>query len=391
MEIYKEKSKEYQKRLILSRTRLLCTHSFYGVLLMYMKFALDESVGTAGTNGETTYFAPTFLDSLSDNELDFVLMHEVLHVVLQHCSRYENRRRAIFNAACDIVVNSTILRSHGMDLSSITLADHGVAMHLTPSGEEGYLYTAEEVYEMLLKENSADDNQAPWDSHSLWGAFPHGSIETERWKQHFKDACRSIGKRGCGGVPSFAKRMLQELQKPQIDWRTQINEFVQQDIFDYTFVPPDKRFFDSDFLMPDYNDFDCKVKNILFMIDTSASMTEEMVSSAYYEVKSAIDQYAGKLEGWLGFFDWTVKPPKRFSDTNELLKIRPVGGGGTNFKNVFSYVRENMSEDLPSAMILLTDGFAQFPEEMAANGIPVLWIINNDKVEPPWGKVVRIK
>ena len=26
-----------------------------------------------------------------------------------------------------------------------------------------------------------------------------------------------------------------------------------------------------------------------------------------------------------------------------------------------------------------------------AKGIPVLWLINNDNVDPPWGKVARIK
>ena len=29
--------------------------------------------------------------------------------------------------------------------------------------------------------------------------------------------------------------------------------------------------------------------------------------------------------------------------------------------------------------------------DMKQAGIPVLWLLNNDEVEPPWGKVARIK
>jgi predicted metal-dependent peptidase len=37
------------------------------------------------------------------------MMHEILHVVLQHCLRGEDRDQERFNIACDIVVNSNIL------------------------------------------------------------------------------------------------------------------------------------------------------------------------------------------------------------------------------------------------------------------------------------------
>lgn len=42
-------------------------------------------------------------------------------------------------------------------------------------------------------------------------------------------------------------------------------------------------------------------------------------------------------------------------------------------------------------IIILTDGIAPFPQEKLAGGIPVLWLLNNEKANPPWGKVARIK
>ena len=105
------------KRILLSRMRLLCTHGFFGLLLMHMRFSLDEEVETACTDGERISFGPAFLDSLSDSELDFILMHEIMHVVLQHCLRYENYDAELFNIACDIVVNSNILLENNMNYS----------------------------------------------------------------------------------------------------------------------------------------------------------------------------------------------------------------------------------------------------------------------------------
>ena len=79
-------------------------------------------------------------------------------------------------------------------------------------------------------------------------------------------------------------------------------------------------------------------------------------------------------------------------DLEEEFKIiRPAGGGGTDFQIIFEYVHKHMSDKPPASIIILTDGFAPFPQEKLTGGIPVLWLLNNDTVDPPWGKVARIK
>ena len=158
---------------------------------------------------------------------------------------------------------------------------------------------------------------------------------------------------------------------------------------DYSFSPPDRRFDESPFFLPDFNGKEDMVEDILFMIDTSGSMSDKMITAAYSEIKGAIDQFDGKLKGWLGFFDAAIIEPKPFSNEDELRIIRPAGGGGTDFQIIFEYVHQHM-EKPPASIIILTDGFAPFPQEKLAMGIPVLWLLNNETVEPPWGKVARI-
>ena len=376
----------YGQRLLLSRMRILCENGFFGMLLMHMKYAVDEHLSTACTDGERIVFGAAFLDDLSDRELDFVMMHEILHAALQHCTRGKDLQGFRFNVACDIVVNSIILESHRDDLTKITLRKYGTAMHLAPNGQEGRLYTAEQVYHMLPEKCPEEG----WDDHSLWGNGPADEAQKDLWTKRLEDACRAMESRGSGGVPDAIMRVVNALHKGQTDWRRVLREFVQEEVVDYSFLPPDRRRSDSDFFLPDFNEKELLATDVLFMIDTSASMTDAMITAAYSEIKDAIDQFDGKLKGYLGFFDAGVTEPKPFEDEDSFLKIRPKGGGGTSFHAVFDYVREHMLDRPPSTIVILTDGYAIFPEEDAACDIPVLWLLNNEDVTPPWGKIARI-
>lgn len=126
------------------------------------------------------------------------------------------------------------------------------------------------------------------------------------------------------------------------------------------------------------------------MIDTSGCMSDRAVTAAYSEIKGAIDQFNRMLKGWLGFFDAKVVEPKPFADEDEFMIIRPQGGGGTRFDIIFDYVAKHM-ETPPASIIIMTDGYADFPDEKEAMGIPVLWLLVTTDVNPPWGKVTRIE
>ncbi len=397
MEISIEKQQEYIRRILTARMAVLSQNGFFGLLLMHMKFALDENIGTAATDGERIYFAPSFLDDLSEDELIFILMHEIMHIALRHVFRVGDRDRLLFNIACDIVGNSNILLAAGMNKKSITLTGYGEAMHVAPNGAEGYRHSADEVYEMLLAHGYRSTVQSSSyefaDDHSKWGECITEDL-AEEWASRIRDAYEAASSggtgKGRGVIPCGVERELKELFEPKTDWRTLLNDFVQEEIVDYSFTPPDRRFSDSPFFLPDFNEVETTVKNVLFMIDTSASMSEEEITEAYSEIKGAIDQFGGRLEGWLGFFDARVIPPAPFIDENEFIVIRPRGGGSTSFDIIFKYIRDEMVDKEIASLIIMTDGYAPFPERSVSMGIPVLWMINNDDVTPPWGKVVRL-
>ena len=396
MSLTSDEVKKYTQKLLLSRFRILNRHGFYGLLLMHMRFGLDEACDTAYTDGYRINFSPVFLESLSNDEVDFVLMHEILHVVLKHCFRGRKVDPYLFNIACDIVVNSNILYSKNMNLKYITLEKYGESMHLAPNGKEGYLYTAEEVYNMLIKDSLSKNRGKSvkgesFDDHSHWEEADD-DFTIDEWEKRVIDAAESSAKRdtSVGNIPLGVQRYISSLKNATIDWRMLLNDFISLEVGDYSYTPPDRRI-DGPFFMPDFNEMVEKEddpKEILFMIDTSGSVNSNQITQAYSEIKGALEQFTS-LTGYLGFFDYVVYEPKEFSSIEDILEIIPKGGGGTNFFAVFEYV--NNLENKPKAIIILTDGYATFPKESVRNGIPVIWVMNNDKVTPPWGEVARMK
>ena len=417
----REKSMECARKIYLARLRIIAKYPFYGMLLMHIGYGLDESAQTAYTDGEMICFSPDFIDTLDQLELDVVLMHELLHVVLKHCDRGLDLDHELYNVACDIVVNSNVLSSLGDEKTSFKTL--GTLMHKTPSGKNGYLFTAEEVYAMLKKKANGsgkggerkDDGGSggsgkgkgnksakarsgkggkSFDTHDKWKrkeGDDQGYMDA-LWRARVKEAARVARERGgesAGAVPAGIKLILKEFSKQKLDWRRVLNDFVQEEISDYSFSPPDRRY-SGDFFLPDFNDVDFTVKNVLFMVDTSASMSEKDIADMYSEIYGAITQFDGKLQGYVGFFDAAVVPPVPFMDEDEFRSVRAYGGGGTSFTAVAEYLNSKFKKPL-SAIIVMTDGYAPFPNEKAFPPVPLLWILNNDSVTPPYGKILRIK
>lgn len=436
MNITNEVIERLTKKIYLAKLRLLSNYGFFGSLLIGMNFVLvtedkiiKNSTGAA-TDGKTIYFKPEELDAYSNQELDIVIMHELLHIALKHVYRGKRFNKEKYNRACDIVVNSNIKHCLGLTKNE-PLVVQGIPLeHKTPTGKEGKLYSAEEVYDMLIdadmlgdkpskkksqsgdsksssnSDSKSDDNSDDSDKsqkgsgnniddHTTWDQVEEMNeyeedLLDQRILKAFEIAKAQDASRGRGTIPLGIERQIKELREPQIDWKEYLQAFIQENVVDYSFSPPDRRFQDSDFILPDLNDAEVVVKNILFMVDTSGSMSKQDITDCYSEINGAIQQYNGKLQGYIGFFDAGVANVVEFDYDTDVTKIVPYGGGGTDFDAIFKYVEDKMIDNLPSSIIILTDGCCPWPKEKATLGIPVLWIINNEEMTPPFGKVARI-
>ena len=243
--------------------------------------------------------------------------------------------------------------------------------------------------------DSSNQDDMVFDEHKMWSEQNGKNSKREQEiNKRIMDA-KELHERyqkstGYGKTPSNVPSIINKLTKPQLDWRVYLQSFIQENVIDYSFAPPDTRFSDSDFILPSFSELDEEIKDILFMVDVSGSMSLQDIITCFSEIQSAINMFNGKLKGYIGFFDAIVHSVEEFDGDTDVRDIKPVGRGGTNFDVVFKYVEEEMKDKFPTTIIILTDGYCDFPKEEMALGIPVLWVINNNEVNPPWGSVTRI-
>ncbi len=437
-------------RIQFCKVRLLEHNVFFGLLMQHIIFAIDPQCPTACTDGERIYFGSDFCDRLDDDQLYFVLQHELMHIVLGHCFRGRDYDPQLYNIAADIVVNSIIMHTSWGDQPMYIQGQP--LMHLAPDHKAGRLYTAEDVYDMLLQQANptggngkqssqnggqgsqnaqgstdtdsdrnngeegtkngnnkgkdkagqgggnggqyADDGadyQNSWhDDHSVWGRNADNAGLASQWKARMADALRiASASKQWNDNDGMWQRLVDKLTHPTVNWRLLLNNFVQQDMTDYSFAPPDRRY-DGDLFLPDFNVPTDSVQDLWLVIDTSGSIGDKALAAAYSEIVGAIEQFEGRLRGFLSFFDTKVTTPVAFEEVKDVLAIRPKGGGGTDFHAVFQYYRQHMAEQCEcSGIVIFTDGYAPFPPQSAAQDVPVFWLLNNEIVTPPWGIVAR--
>lgn len=377
------------KKLTDARLQILKEYPFFGRLLLHLRFGL-AACRTAFTDMRRIVFDPAFADRLTPDEIQFVMLHEVLHCVLKHCTRGVGKQPFIYNVACDIVVNSTLLEMLGR--STLRIDGHAV-MHTAPDASEGRTKSAEEIYLMLMRMAPEDFERmygcGGMDDHSAWEGLDRTTLE-DLWNHHVKEATAACGVGS--GIPAFMARYLKEVDRsPRTNWRQILHDFIRHDGHDYDFARPDRRYA-ADVILPSFceNMQGSRVENIWFLVDTSGSVSDDAVSAAYYEVEQAASQI-GELQGMLSFFDCKVSEPVAFASVEDILAIKPIGGGGTSFYAIFRKLAElHVQDKLPNALVIITDGYASFPEEDCALGVPVIWIIADSDVEPPWGTCAYI-
>lgn len=414
------KVKNTVRRMTEERALLIKNNPFFGHLSMGLQLACAPCK-TACTDGSRLIFDPAFAEKLSDQELQFVILHEVLHCVFRHCIRGKGLHSVLYNIACDIVVNSTILAMWGQE--SMMIAGEK-AMHLAPDGKEGREYNAEEIYQMLIHQNhtngisqmQTDQNNAnkssqmqtdqnppasmqtdnegfeksSFDRHDIWQGICDKAQLQDNWNRKIQSAFRQCG--DSTGMPQQVRTIVQDIaHRSGLNWKQLLHDFLQSDTYDYNFLPPDRRYAFSDFYLPAYNmdEEHQTADDIWVCIDTSGSVTGEELTCTMAEILDAMRQ-AG-LKGRISFFDSNITEPEPFEFENDLKNLTAQGGGGTSFHIIFRYLKEKLYPDLPRAILIFTDGYARFPEQKAALDVPVLWLIcKGGNADVPWGQVIQL-
>ena len=151
------------------KRKMLVKYPFFGSVVASVGYKENKDIPTAGTDGETIYYNPEYLESLSVEEQTFVFAHEVCHIAFNHILRSEDKDPELWNIATDGVINQFLKRD------GLKMAKGGVDI------AEAINYDAEQLYEKLLQEKQqSQDQQQNQENQQQNGGGGQGSDEQQQ-------------------------------------------------------------------------------------------------------------------------------------------------------------------------------------------------------------------
>lgn len=388
-----------------------------GVLMVGNKTVSDD-VPTACTNGRDEIYGRAFVDSLTDAELRFVILHECYHKMYRHLITWKHlhdKNHNTANMSCDYNINGKLVDENR--------EDGFAAMPRDADGNQIGLYDEQfrkpdgswsdtaVIFKMLEQqqnqpqgnESGGDDSQGTssaqsqgqgqgqgFDDHDWEGADNLSDDEVKDLEKEIDVAIRQgsmiASKSGVTG-----NRLLDELMQAKVDWREVLREFIQTTCTgnDYsTWKRPNRRYIGAGVYLP--SGISEKVDELVIAIDTSGSIPDSDLAVFLSEVQ-AICTTVKPDKVRILYWGHEVVGDESYA-THELDTLaqstRPKGGGGTDVECVVEYMQRHQIK--PQATIIFTDGYLF--GDWGTWDCPTLWcVIDNQHATPDNGKVVHIQ
>ena len=383
-----------RERLVTARIGLLLRQSFFGNLATRLQLVnADEWCSTAATDGLKFYYNSRFIMMLKPKEVEFLVGHEVLHVVYDHMGRRGDRDPQIWNVADDYVVNADLKR-------------HKIGQFITTVPclyEQKYDgKAAEEVYDDLMKnvqkidinslvdmliddhmDGEGDGEEGEGNSKGK-GRPKMSPEERERMRQEVKQAIINAAQSAeAGQLPLGVERLIRQATDPVMPWRELIQTNLTSAIrTDYSWMRPSRRGWHMDAIMPGMTPGE--EIDVVVAIDMSGSISNSQAQAFLGEIGGMMDSFDG-YKVHVFCFDTETYNPQDFTSENldSIDTYEPMGGGGTDFDSIFEYLKK--VGNVPNRLIVFTDGYP-CGSWGDANYCDTTWIIHGDpNPNPPFG------
>jgi len=388
------------------RIQLLCSTTqspFFAHLAMQLIVKDDVSrTITMGTDGIYLVYNPTWVVSLSEEELRACICHEAMHPALGHLWRRGSRDKVKWNFATDFVING-ILDKNKFVLPKDVLLDH---QYDAMSAEEVYAQLPDPP-KITIKislpgqgglgkgQQSPGEGKGTIDNHDLWddagskeagegkdesGGQAEGQGEVlenneQVWKERLARAAMAAKMQG--KLPAEIESLVDAAVEPKLPWRELLRNYIQDyQKTDYRLMPPSKRYLYMPIYMPSMKG---EFLELAVAIDTSGSISDVELETFVSEMQGIADQFENyrihvyACDAAVHGYDVV--------ETHDEWPKSYTGRGGTDFRPVFEDIEEKGLEI--SVLVYLTDSYGTFPETPPS--FPVLWVINQPNKEVPFG------
>jgi len=360
--------KRIQRHVRIAMSKLVIESPFFNVLLTQQDLIYSTDVPTFATNGNAIFVNPIYAKSLTSEEIQGVLVHELMHTMLMHITRCGERDHKLYNAAADYAINP-ILKKEGFILPK---------NHLDEDRFHGK--TADEIYRILDKEDfNMPEHLLDIQSNPNLTSSQKTQIEQNTKLNNIK-ASTIAG----ADVPSSIRKLVTEVIETKVDWRTKLRDFIQVALGGdtNTWKKPNRNYIHDDLYIPSREGI--MMPSIAILIDTSGSIycNEKLFVEFQSEIKKIVEDMRPEQVD-IYYVDTIIKGHSTFEEDEEI-EFDLVGGGGSDFTSAWP-VMEAVN---PACIIAFTDCYITFPE---TSEVPTLWIVyeNNDP-KPPFGSVTCI-
>ena len=380
------------------------------------------------------YFDPELTANLRVTELGFVLLHEVCHHVQASFARQEGRDQFLWNCATDYAINrivADIPDPSGMT-SRIYSPPSGILLDRSMDD-----MVAETIYEQLLADKQfatrrkivvrvtlnlpatngnssggcdSDDAGMPEPGAGKKGMPSTQGPETNGGRQiTVEDHAGGIDIHLPGELTDAEREALEDMVRaavshwrasdkrgsipgdiarkyspstPRVNWRRQLRNhltaFIGREEFSRSH--PNRRWMAEGLVVPGCQDE--KVGRVVVALDTSGSMSPELLGEVISEIRPLMEQV---LDLDLIVADAKVHEVVSMDELPAWLsRGAAAGGGGTSHVPVFDWIERNGNR--PDLFIGLTDLHTELPRRRP--GYPVLWVVPEHHGEAQWGTVV---
>lgn len=349
---------------------------FFSALLSQLRIVIDERCPTAATNGKTLWYNPDFVLSLTKDELVFLTMHELGHVIYEHVTIGKKHKldAKLHNIAGDHYINLWLIK-------------HGFVMPLVKDGPDkgqmlGYAdpkykgMSTMQIYRDLqanpppqseMDEFHIDIVQADEDSDNSDSVSATTAVQEIKAK--IMQAAIAVQMTDSWGmVPADIRIAIERMQSPELAWDEILAEYMANwSKDDFSMHRPNRRFIHSGIYLPSLHS--PALGPAMFVVDVSGSMYGEAVSKAWAAMVGFFETHKPE---WMHLltFDTKIQQDKKYYPGDDTDDIKFTGGGGTHLR----MVEKRMRQEQPEYCIIMTDGFVQVPafENIDTD---IIWII----------------
>jgi predicted metal-dependent peptidase len=153
-----------------------------------------------------------------------------------------------------------------------------------------------------------------------------------------------------GTVPGSVRDLIERLNRPKVDWKAKLREYVgEARSQEEQWSRPSRRFIGQGLIVPS-RPYEA-ISKILFMADTSLSMARDELRASFSEAQSFLDEGLCEVLQW-ACVDTRVASHGELLPGDSFEGFKTSGGGGTNFASAMQWA----AEQEPQLIILFTDG-----------------------------------